>query len=332
MHRASRALVFSAVTTTLLATAASPASADVFSTNPTTWAYIDSAAPQSTFLNQPGDARLGTTVGADHKAHTYRSFFTFDLTKARGQVIHFANFYSQEVTVNDCAASAPVELWRTKPIKAGTTWKNAPAELQRIAGFDAGAGGYCPGYLGVDLLPVVTAALGRHETSLTLELRIAKAKEADPALGRTVTQPGLGISANHAPTLSNVGLYASDLPCGTPTRHAMANYGAQFTANVNDLDEFSALTTTAAAWPVGHPDERRLSGGYGGTTPIVSFDLSAYPEGTVLAWSMQADDATDTSAWSKPCYLGIDRTPPTKAPVVVSSLYREGTVAYGGPA
>src|ERR1700704_2498990 len=74
MHRARRALVFSVVATIGLAGGvASPAFAEVFSTTPTTWAYVDSAAPQSAFVNRPGDARLGTTVGADHKAHTYRS-------------------------------------------------------------------------------------------------------------------------------------------------------------------------------------------------------------------------------------------------------------------
>ncbi|NJC69019.1 DNRLRE domain-containing protein [Planosporangium thailandense] len=337
MHSTRRRVVYGATTMiTLAATAvatASPAFADVVSLGPTTWAYVDSQAPKTSFVNQPADAPFGTTVGTDHKAHTYRSYFTFDLSKVRGQVVHTATLYTRETNVNSCAATAPIELWRTDPIKKTTTWKNQPAELDLIQRFQRGAGAFCPGYLYADLAAAVNAALARHETSLTVELRIARGSEADPALGRSVQRPGLGLDGNHVPTVSGLGLTGPDRPCGTVAKHPTGNDSTVFKANVADVDKPSYPTARFAVWPADHPDQRREFTGstYFDGTSTASTDLRGYPDGAVLLWTARAEDGLDVSAWAKPCYLTIDRTAPTKAPTVASSLYPEGTVASGGP-
>ena len=89
----------------IITSSVSPAMAAVTSISPATWGYIDSQAPRTSFVNQSGDAPIGTIVDASARNHTYRSFFTFDLTQVKGQVVHRATFFSHETAVTDCSAS-----------------------------------------------------------------------------------------------------------------------------------------------------------------------------------------------------------------------------------
>ena len=118
-------------------------------------------------------------------------------------------------------------------------------------------------------------------------------------------------------------------------RHAAKHpTGAVFTsfkAKGADADPLTLIDFRFAVWPVAAPDQRvEFTGGhYGYDTSIASTDLSRFADGTELAWAAQASDGLDTSAWSKPCYLKLDRTPPV-APAVGSRLYPEGSVPSGG--
>ncbi|GAB3864276.1 hypothetical protein GCM10027610_112370 [Dactylosporangium cerinum] len=53
-------------------------------------------------------------------------------------------------------------------------------------------------------------------------------------------------------------------------------------------------------------------------------------EGTVVAWAARAYDGTDTSAWSKTCYLVIDLTPPTTTALISSTDYPQDGEPHGG--
>jgi hypothetical protein len=338
MRRDRRIVGFLAAAVVALGAAASssaaPALADTATITPASWAYIDSQAPRTSFVDGSGDAPIGTLVDTGNKAHTYRSFFTFDLTQVRGQVVHMANLYSHETAVSDCGVAASVELWQTRPIKTTTTWASPPAELALIQQYNRGAGVLCPGaYLSADLIPLVNAALARRDPSLTVELRITAAQEADPARGRSMARAALGLTTNHAPTVGDLALTGPDRPCGTINRHPSGNDSTNFKAKGSDVDQPSFVTVRFAVWPVADPDQRlEFSGGtYGDGTSIGSTDLSGFPDGAQLAWAAQASDGTDTSAWSRPCYLTLDRTAPANGPAVASALYREGTVATGGP-
>ncbi|HEU5109902.1 MAG TPA: DNRLRE domain-containing protein, partial [Micromonosporaceae bacterium] len=237
---------------------ASPASAATyFSISPATWAYVDSQAPRTAFVNRDTDARVGTTVERDGRSHTYRSYFTFDLARLRGATVHQADFYTSESAVNDCDAAAPVELWRTRSVTSRTTWRNQPAELEMIRSFDRGPGSGCPGYLGADVIVAVNEALARGDASVTFELRVARANETNPALGRRLDRPGLSFATNHPPTVAELSLVEPDRPCGTAAAPSTGNDSTQFRARAVDEDESDYLTATFALWEVGHFDERR---------------------------------------------------------------------------
>ncbi|SNT37912.1 hypothetical protein SAMN05421812_105150 [Asanoa hainanensis] len=317
-------LMVVAVTATLVA-AGSPASAAESSYVPlTSWAYLDSRNPNGKVVDAAVPPPVGTSRDSAGRTHTYRSYFTYDLTKLKGTVVHSSFLATNELTVTDCSVTTTIEVWRTGPVRDNTSWRRPPAELEKLLSTDRGAGAiYCPGYLGFDLVSTLNAALGRHEKSLTLEFRVTAAQEADARTGRTFEQPVIGVFANHPPTVTNLRLYP-DRPCGTLAKPLPASRNAVFTATAQDADEGDRPTVLHAIWPVGHPDQRREFYAYN------SPDLTQYAHGTVLAWQAQARDSYDAGPWSATCYLVLDHHAPANPPKVSSRTYPEGDTPGGG--
>lgn len=314
-----------AVTAAVLTTI-SPASAASSSDLPlTNWAYLDSQNPRGKVVDAAVAPPVGTSRDDAGRTHTYRSYFTYDLTKLKGTVVHNSYLWTNENTVTDCSAPATIEVWRTSPVKGNTTWLRPPAELEKLVTANRGAGAiYCPGYLGLDMVGTLNAALGRQEKSITLEYRVTANQEADARTGRTFDKPVLSATVNHPPTVTNLHLAYPDRPCGTLAKPSPAARNTVFAATASDADEGDYPTVLYAIWPVDHPDQRREFHDYYGT------DLSQYADGTVLAWQAQASDYYDAGAWSRTCYLVMDRTAPANPPKVSSRTYPEGDTPGGG--
>jgi hypothetical protein len=86
-------------------------------------------------------------------------------------------------------------------------------------------------------------------------------------------------------------------------------------------------------WPVGDPTDISswsLSGVTNYDVPL-QVPSSDFTNGQTYAWDAAtvADDGT-TSAWSTPCYVAVDNTPPANAPTVTSTNYPAGTVVQAG--
>jgi hypothetical protein len=324
MYRLRSVLCGATVATLLIAGLAQPAqAASSVAADLTSWTYTDSAQPSTPVLNPAGNAPLGTVQAADGSIHTSRAYFTFDLTAFKGEVVHQANFSANEKSVADCTQTAPIEVWRTKPVTATSTWQKPPKELDLVEQTTLGHGTLCPGaYLGVDVLAPIQAAQARHEKTITFEVRVAAAAESNPALSRTMSRFALSAWANHPPVVSGEKLLLPDRPCGTLAKHPSA--GGQFatlTAHTTDADAPPSPTTSFAIWPVGHPEQRTVLGSSTSVDPRQSVDLRGYPDGTVLAWNAQAHDSDDTGPAGKTCYLTVDNTAPAAAPIVSSKTY-----------
>ena len=290
------------------------------------WSYLDSHSPQAKFVNPAVPPPVGTFVDSADTTHTYRSYFTYDLTQLAGAVVHNSYLYTNEDTVTDCATAATIEVWRTDPVSDETTWNKPPAELEKLVSSNRGGPGsyYCPGYLGIDMVSVLNAALSRQEKSITLEYRIAAAQEADAHAGRTIEQPTLSSTSNHPPTVSDLQLSGPDRPCGTLHKPSPAAALTSFKATANDPDQGDHPRITFAIWPVDQPDQRReFSGSYG-------TDLSQYADGELLGWQARASDYYDAGPWSPVCYIIMDKTAPANAPLVSSKIYPEGDTPGGG--
>ncbi|MET7706036.1 hypothetical protein [Micromonospora sp. NPDC005413] len=323
--RAAIPLTVVAVTAAVMTTS-SPASAASSSDVPlTSWAYLDSQNPRAKVVDAAVAPPVGTSRDDAGRTHTYRSYFTYDLTKLKGTVVHSSYLSTTEKTVADCSAPATIEVWRTGPVKGNTTWLRPPAELEKLVTAKRGAGAsYCPSYLGFDMVATLNTALGRHDKSITLEFRVTADQESDARTGRTFEKPAVSATVNHPPTVTNLHLAYPDRPCGTLAKPSPAAQNTLFAATASDADEGDHPTVLYAVWPVDHPDQRREFRDYNGT------DLSQYAHGTVLAWQAQASDYYDPGPWSGTCYLVMDRTAPANPPKVSSRTYPEGDTPGGG--
>ncbi|MFD6635563.1 hypothetical protein ACFWDN_07070 [Micromonospora chalcea] len=306
-------------------TVGSPASAATSYDVPLkSWAYLDSQSPRSKFVDADVNPPVGTSRDAAGRTHTYRSYFTYDLSNLKGTVVHNSYLWTVEKTVTDCSAPATIEVWRTRPVTDSTTWLRPPAEVEKLLTTTRGAGASCPAYLGLDMVATLNAALSRRDKSITVEIRVAAAQEADVRTGRTFAKPVLSATANHPPTITSLQLKSPDRPCGTPAKPSPAARNTVFAATASDRDEGDYTTVLYAIWPVDHPDQRREFHDYYGT------DLSQYADGTVLAWQARASDYDDEGPWSKTCYIVMDLTAPANPPQVSSRTYPEGDSPGGG--
>ncbi|WP_253237235.1 hypothetical protein [Paractinoplanes aksuensis] len=327
-----------AVTLTLAAASAvalaEPARAMNYSAPaPTTWTFTDSAAPTTRSVEPTGDAPVGSTVDSDGVTHTRRAYYTFDITPFRGQVVHAADLWTRETRVADCGTAAPVEVWRTGPVTAKSTWSKPPQDLELVARRNLGLGTICPrAILGAEAGAAVTAALARNEKTITFGLRLAAGTETDPEAARSFEPLNLSMSTNYAPTVSNLRLTRPDRPCGTPDRHPTAGGLTYFTASAADKDPVYLPTTAFELWPVDRPEERTRFAQRDGADPVVSTDLRTHADGTVLAWSAQARDNHDEGEWGPTCYLTVDNTAPATAPAIIPRKYNKPEYpGTGGP-
>ncbi|MEU6023377.1 hypothetical protein [Micromonospora sp. NPDC047134] len=319
-------------------TAPSPAQAYGLSTLvPSTWAWTDSTAPHTSFVDQRADIPVGRWLADERKPRTSRAYFTFDLTPLHGRVAHEVTFFAREKVVTDCTRSAPVQLWRTAPVTSTTSWKKPPKELELITTLSRPVEESCPGgYLRHDLIETLRAALERGDETLTLGLRLAASSERDKRLGRWLAPlPGITVRHNAVPTVSELGHYPNG-GCGTADAPVPVNRrSAVFQAKVTDPDQNDYARATFAAWPVATPEQRMERGGIGYNSGIfrTEWDTSGYPHDAIIAWAARADDGHDQSEWSAPCHVRVDGVAPAQAPTVTSADYPEGRVfpGHGGP-
>jgi hypothetical protein len=327
MHRTVRALLSAAAaavsaTTVLVGVSAAPAQAQTYGDVPlTSWTYTDKAQPATPNPNPSGDFLIGTSEGS-----TGRAYFTFDLTPLKGQVLHRVTFYSTESTVTDCSKVATVQVWRTKPVTATTTWQKPPKELELLAERTRGSGTLCPGaYVGVDMIPAIQAAFARGEKKISIGVRVSATDEGLAGTGRTMRQARMSYGANHAPKVSGLKLKYPDAGCGTLDKHPTAGRWLQVQATVTDEDPNDHPKITYAYWPVDRPAERKES-----SRP--DLDLTGLADGTVVAWSAQGRDYDDAGPWGRTCYFTVDTAAPATNPVVSSKKYPTGEYpGTGGP-
>nr|MDT0661122.1 hypothetical protein [Micromonospora sp. DSM 115978] len=298
------------------------------------WAYTDSRRPTQSFVNPSGDAPIGAWVDEDSHKHRSRSYFSFDVSRFVGTVVHEARFTIGERSAADCTAAQPVELWRTDPIKPTTSWKSKPRRHELLGTVMAGGDTTCPGYLEWDIASTLRRLAEHNQQTLTVEIRVPHGHEHDLSHGRTLAPtPWINVTANYAPTVTRIGLNFPEWACGTETSPQPVgprNYGLMVQGA--DADNFvDTLTGHFAAWPVGHDDQRSEQSG--STFPrfsSVEWEMSQYPHGTVVAWTARVSDGHDYSAWAEPCYVVVDRERPA-APLVTSAKYPNDGQPHGGP-
>lgn len=329
-----RAVVLALVPTGLIvalgATAEAYGRTTVFAAD---WGWTDSQTAHTAHFEERSDAPVGSRRDSDGKHHISRFYATFALTSLAGRSVTEAGFRVRERSVADCAASAPLELWRTDPVTPDTTWADPPAEIERLGTPAYASGQSCPNYLLVDVLAAVQAARVRGDDRITLELRVGVDGEGDTQYGRTLSidSVGLDLVTNGAPAVGQLSFYDKGCaPVDRPRPITAFTYPLQ--AKVSDPDQVDQLSGAFAVWPVDSPADRRelTAGQYQIGLLGRDWDFTGYPHGAVLAWSARAYDGHTWSDWAAPCYLQVDRVRPA-AVTLTSTDYPADAAFHGGP-
>ncbi|MFJ9784647.1 DNRLRE domain-containing protein [Amycolatopsis sp. NPDC101161] len=314
-------------TGTAVLTAAPAAASTITEITAGSWAYVDSAAPRTSFANPAGDVPVGAHTYANGVSHVSKSYVTFDLAALRGNRLERAGISVDETAVADCSSPRATELWLTAPAKK-PTWNTQPAELVQAGGpiIDTS----CPAR-GVfwNATTALQNALDAGRTTATFALRLPDEQQNDPKFGRTYNPHAtLSISYNRAPskpaqlTVGTQACAAKPVVIG-PGSTTLA---ASFTDPDGDFGQ-----AEWALWPVDHPDQRTtfhnsFTNG-GGASVILPGPLA---DATTYAWQVRASDSTDTGPWSAVCKLTTDLVAPDRPPVVTSPDYSDVGLGTGG--
>jgi hypothetical protein len=329
-----------AATGVLAVAAVTPASAgSVLTFGNSSWAYIDSTTRKTSHLNEPGDVPVGAVADVRGDDHKTRAYFTFDISRFQAAQITTAVFSADETRATNCVART-VELWETGPVSSTTTWKNPPAEQRKLSTVGYMAGTTCPmPHLEWDATTGLRDAVAAGQSTLTVELRVPAAREGDAKLGRWFASTvSLNVTSNKTPNppaeLKNGGGIGSALAqCASQAPGPFLNSTQpRLYAKLSDPDPSDDPSGELAIWPVAQPDNRTtfsMNSVPNGSVGVTTVPVGVLTDDGSYAWQIRASDGQATSAWSAPCYLQIDTTPPTNAPGVNSPDYPSGAMSEG---
>jgi hypothetical protein len=319
---------------------AQPAQADSHAfIRPVSWAYTDSAAPNSTFTGATVDARVGSWTDSAGGVHTSRSYFTWDLSAYRGATVNPTGADAVEKAVNNCASERRIHLWETPTPTRPITWNNPPAE-QRIASTSPAAFGCPAAFIEFDVTDAVRHAL-RGTGFLTLEVRVPADVEGDVAFGRSLANSlAIQLNYNHAPNRP-FDLRVNEVACG-PDPLQVNSLQPRLRAKLTDPDVNAtgggqdSLSAIFQVWPVGQPEQvTEVNTGIIGSTPAdtqITVPAGVLADGGKYVYKVKANDGQLDSKPSVSCRFNVDVTRPTNAPTVTSTDYPAGTFpGSGGP-
>jgi hypothetical protein len=318
---------------------APPAAAAVFTfIRPAGWAYTDSRAPHTAYVNTDADAPIGAWLDSAGKRHKSRSYFSYDLTQFRGNRIISATLVIAETEVNNCDKPRTWQIWTTDRIRSNTSWANPPRERAMVA--EIGGTGCAASYLEADVSAAVRDAVTRGQSTLTLSVRVPSRLEGNVQFGRRIRHdPGISLHTNATPgTPTQVAV--NDRSCAgadplyvyttTPTMSALLTDPDDNATGGND-----PVYATFAIWPVDRPQDRvelpEYWAGYAPARARIVVPVGLLDDGGVYAFVVRSRDDHDVSPWSAECRFTVDTQRPHQPPVVSSTDYPDDGEAHGGP-
>jgi hypothetical protein len=312
---------------------AGPAAATQYGSAPqTSLAYTDSVAPKQSFENPTSPLPLGSWVGTDAKTHVSRIYASYDLTALAGKDVLGATLDFAETQMTQCQARS-VEVWQTKTPTYQVTWHHTPDDEALLGTVSMGAVPCPSSYLTLDLTSAIRDAVAKHRPNFSIALRLPAADEANVSLGRRLNNNGvlIGIHYNTPPTTPTQ-LFNDDRPCATSWPYPyLSTTTPQLLAMPHDVDPGDRPTNDFAVWPVSNPDNRTVfttNQGQDGFENGTTVPTGVLANGVTYAWQVRADDGTDQSPWSEPCYFTVDSTRPNTP--TVTATYPQNQFAPGG--
>lgn len=309
--------------------AAYPISIDPdFSPGQTGWTKVFSGKPGNSYWNGGVDgpeakAGLCNFSGCNGIGLT-RSYFQYDTGFLGGRHVTGAEFNAFETRAPSCAP-AEIQLWRTNPVDAGTTWNAQPGgwSHQWSNTVAYGYSASCP----ANWVGFVASANAGGLTTFLL-----KAGDEGNSAGwkKFNNNPSLIVHYNTPPGTPGA-LTANNAACGVePNEPWLASATPTLRAVVSDPE--GGLVQADFEWYVrrgGLVGSTRVAAQSSGTTFAATIPAGHFADGAKIAFRVRGWDGTDFGPWSAWCDVSVDLTAPAVAPAVSSVKYPENQLGGG---
>ncbi|MGW1780401.1 FG-GAP-like repeat-containing protein [Streptomyces sp. NPDC002143] len=303
------------------------------------WTRVYQAYPKNSYWDAKGDVRVGYEAETGGQNRISRSFFQLDTGDVVGAQIKSATFRVRNTWSWSCQPR-PVQLYEVGDISKKTTWNNQPAPIGSALATVNDSKGWskdcAAGNLEFDATSAVAKAASKSEPSVTLGLFASNEadtfgwKRFDP---KTAT---LEIKYNNPPK-TPTGLGTNPRTSCT-AGGTVGNTAVSVHAKIDDPDggnltaQFQVFKTGTSAAVV----DTSVPALKGQVTTLM-LPAASTPTGD-YTWKVRAKDPDGAySGWSATCKFTLDRTRPSKPPVITSqgNTYPngdQGWPAQTGPA
>ncbi|MEU3838423.1 VCBS repeat-containing protein, partial [Streptomyces sp. NPDC028635] len=290
------------------------------------WTRVYKKYPNTSYWNTKEVVRVG------YENETYglsRSFFQLDTSNIRGAQVKSSVFRIKNTWSWSCQ-DRPVELWRVGAISPKTTWNRQPAKYSKIATVNDAKGwskDCAAGNLEFDATSVMREAASKQWTSVNLGMYASdetdtfgwKKFDAKTAVLETKynnppkTPTGLGTNPNTACVVGGL--------IGNTRISLFAKYDDADAGNLTaEFQVFKAGSTTPTV-------SQSIPAAKGKIATLAVPDASL-PTGD-YTWKTRTKDQDGAySAWSTTCKFSVDRTRPSKSPVISSPQFPDGRAGW----
>ncbi|MCM2393176.1 FG-GAP-like repeat-containing protein [Streptomyces albipurpureus] len=298
------------------------------------WARVYKAYPNTSYWDSKEDVRVGYEAETGGSNRISRSFFQLDTGDVIGAQVKDATFRIRNTWSWSCQ-KRPVHLYQVGDITKKTTWNNQPSKIGTVLSTvndSKGWGSDCAaGNLEFDATAAVQATAADNEPSVTLGLYAGNEtdthgwKRLDP---KTAT---LEIKYNKPPK-TPTGLGTNPRTSCT-AGGGIGNTAVSLHAKIDDPDGGN-LTAQFQAFRAGSstPVNDTSIPAIKGRVATVVLPSASTPSGE-YTWRVRAKDHDGlSSAWSTTCEFSLDRTRPSRPPVISSKNNKYPNGEQGWPA
>ncbi|WP_266943653.1 FG-GAP-like repeat-containing protein [Streptomyces sp. NBC_00555] len=289
------------------------------------WTRVSQRHPNSAYWKSADALRAGNEGGAQGLS---RSFLQLGTANLKGADVTAATLRIRNTGTATCTAK-PVELWSVDPVSATTTWKNQPAKGAKLATVTAAKGrpGCAAGDLEFDVTALLKAAAADNRTAVTVGLFAADEndtsawKRFDPKSAVLATTVAPVAPVTPAPVVSGLGTSPATACAGGLIGNTQVNLFATV--------DSTATGALSAEFQIFRADTGALvravsvsaTTGRPATLAVPDADL---PTGD-YTWNVRGvSEGAPASAWSPGCAFSVDRTRPSKPPVISSAEFPSG--------
>ncbi|MEH0545884.1 FG-GAP-like repeat-containing protein [Streptomyces sp. B21-105] len=290
------------------------------------WTRVYKKYPNTSYWNTKEVVRVG------YENETYglsRSFFQLDTSNIRGAQVKSSVFRIKNTWSWSCQAR-PVELWHVGAISSKTTWNRQPAKYSGIATVNDAKGwskDCAAGNLEFDTTSLVREAALKKWSSVNLGMYASdetdtfgwKKFDAKTAVLETKynnppkTPTGLGTNPRTACLTGGV--------IGNTRVSLFAKYDDVDAGNLTaEFQVFKAGSSTPTVTQTVPATKGKIS--------TLAVPDASLPTGD-YTWKTRAKDQDGAySGWSTMCKFSVDRTRPSKPPVISSPQFPDGKLGW----